>query len=94
MNDVDQITRLVMQRNVNIRKLHFSGAPGRVSYEIFEAVTEDGGQNNGAVSEVHNWMRWMDQPSLERAFGNWFTHTQVTRASTWFWSEASKHHTL
>lgn len=46
-----------MQRNENLRNLNFTGASGQVSHEIFEAVTEDGGQNKGAVSEVHNWMR-------------------------------------
>ena len=59
----------MIQRNVNIRNLDLIGAFDQVYQEIFEAMTENGGQNNGTVREVQNWMRGRDQRTLETALG-------------------------
>lgn len=60
----------MIQRNVNIRNLDFNEGLDHVSHEIFEKMTENGGQNNGAVRKIHNWITGKDQSSWERALEN------------------------
>lgn len=59
----------MIQRDINIRNLDFKGTFGQIFHDIFDTMTENGGQNNEKVREVHNWLRGIDQCHLERVLG-------------------------